>query len=169
VWFPVNRSYNLYQPLEAGRSLPRLTTPFLHTNFKSSGTFVASHTVSSLAPVQVQVLEGRLGGYSWLLIVSCEIELKHCHSTDRCIDPLDSVFRCTLLTNALSPPPLLAYSRPRLGTVMHRVIGLGLLYLIFAAIEGVMRVIGVKTTLTHSPLLLLWNTIILCLFIFLCF
>ncbi|KAM4867100.1 transmembrane protein 87B isoform 1-T5 [Thomomys bottae] len=32
--------------------------------------------------------------------------------------------------------------KPRLGTVMHRVIGLGLLYLIFAAIEGVMRVIG---------------------------
>lgn len=31
--------------------------------------------------------------------------------------------------------------KPRLGTVMHRVIGLGLLYLIFAAIEGVMRVI----------------------------
>lgn len=53
----------------------------------------------------------------------------------------------------LSLPPLsLAYSRPRLGTVMHRVIGLGLLYLIFAAIEGVMRVIGVKATLTQSPL-----------------
>ncbi|XP_005365710.1 transmembrane protein 87B isoform X2 [Microtus ochrogaster] len=32
--------------------------------------------------------------------------------------------------------------KPRLGTVMHRVIGLGLLYLIFAAIEGIMRVIG---------------------------
>ncbi|XP_028610167.1 transmembrane protein 87B isoform X2 [Grammomys surdaster] len=32
--------------------------------------------------------------------------------------------------------------KPRLGTVMHRVIGLGLLYLIFAAIEGVMRVVG---------------------------
>ncbi|XP_013378205.1 PREDICTED: transmembrane protein 87B [Chinchilla lanigera] len=32
--------------------------------------------------------------------------------------------------------------KPRLGTVMHRVIGLGLLYFIFAAIEGVMRVIG---------------------------
>lgn len=47
---------------------------------------------------------------------------------------------------------LLASSRPRLGTVMHRVIGLGLLYLIFAAIEGVMRVIGVKATLTQSPL-----------------
>lgn len=47
---------------------------------------------------------------------------------------------------------LLASSRPRLGTVMHRVIGLGLLYLIFAAIEGVMRVIGVKAALTQSPL-----------------
>ncbi|XP_047637146.1 transmembrane protein 87B isoform X3 [Phacochoerus africanus] len=32
--------------------------------------------------------------------------------------------------------------KPRLGTVMHRVVGLGLLYFIFAAIEGVMRVIG---------------------------
>ncbi|XP_058523607.1 transmembrane protein 87B isoform X2 [Ochotona princeps] len=32
--------------------------------------------------------------------------------------------------------------KPRLGAVMHRVIGLGLLYFIFAAIEGVMRVIG---------------------------
>ncbi|XP_071457918.1 transmembrane protein 87B isoform X1 [Marmota flaviventris] len=32
--------------------------------------------------------------------------------------------------------------KPRLGTVMHRVIGLGLLYFIFAALEGVMRVIG---------------------------
>ncbi|KAF6106756.1 hypothetical protein HJG60_019227 [Phyllostomus discolor] len=32
--------------------------------------------------------------------------------------------------------------KPRLGTVMHRVIGLGLLYFIFAVVEGVMRVIG---------------------------
>ncbi|XP_032325693.1 transmembrane protein 87B isoform X1 [Camelus dromedarius] len=32
--------------------------------------------------------------------------------------------------------------KPRLGTVMHRVVGLGLLYFVFAAIEGVMRVIG---------------------------
>ncbi|XP_029422904.1 transmembrane protein 87B isoform X5 [Nannospalax galili] len=32
--------------------------------------------------------------------------------------------------------------KPRLGTVMHRVTGLGLLYFIFAAIEGVMRIIG---------------------------
>ncbi|XP_004686050.1 PREDICTED: transmembrane protein 87B isoform X1 [Condylura cristata] len=32
--------------------------------------------------------------------------------------------------------------KPRLGTVMHRVIGLGLLYFIFAAVEGVMRVVG---------------------------
>ncbi|XP_023377681.1 transmembrane protein 87B [Pteropus vampyrus] len=31
--------------------------------------------------------------------------------------------------------------KPRLGTVMHRVIGLGLLYLTFAAVEGVMRVV----------------------------
>jgi hypothetical protein len=45
----------------------------------------------------------------------------------------------------------LVYSRPRLGTVMHRVIGLGLLYFIFAAVEGVMRVIGVKTVLIPLP------------------
>ncbi|XP_049712410.1 transmembrane protein 87B isoform X1 [Elephas maximus indicus] len=32
--------------------------------------------------------------------------------------------------------------KPRLGTVMHRVIGLGALYFIFATIEGAMRVIG---------------------------
>ncbi|XP_067560483.1 transmembrane protein 87B isoform X2 [Pseudorca crassidens] len=32
--------------------------------------------------------------------------------------------------------------KPRLGTVMHRVIGLGILYFIFAAAEGVIRVIG---------------------------
>nr|XP_023474500.1 transmembrane protein 87B isoform X2 [Equus caballus] len=30
--------------------------------------------------------------------------------------------------------------KPRLGAVMHRVIGLGLLYFVFAAVEGVMRV-----------------------------
>lgn len=66
-----------------------------------------------------------------------------------CTDPVSSVFRCALLTHAFSPPLSLAYSRPRLGTVMHRVIGLGLLYLIFAAIEGVMRVIGVKATLIN--------------------
>lgn len=49
--------------------------------------------------------------------------------------------------------------KPRLGTVMHRVIGLGLLYLIFAAIEGVMRVIGANDSdlvlLASLPLSLL--------------
>ncbi|XP_054978325.1 transmembrane protein 87B [Sorex araneus] len=49
--------------------------------------------------------------------------------------------------------------KPRLGTVMHRVIGLGVLYLIFAAIEGVMRVIGANDSdlvlLTSLPLSLL--------------
>ncbi|KAL6040067.1 hypothetical protein STEG23_029050 [Scotinomys teguina] len=49
--------------------------------------------------------------------------------------------------------------KPRLGTVMHRVIGLGLLYLIFAAIEGVMRVIGANDSdlvlLASLPLFLL--------------
>ncbi|MBN3298430.1 TM87A protein, partial [Amia calva] len=32
--------------------------------------------------------------------------------------------------------------KPRLGTVMHRVVGLGVLYLIFAAVEGVLRITG---------------------------
>ncbi|XP_012927555.1 transmembrane protein 87B isoform X2 [Heterocephalus glaber] len=49
--------------------------------------------------------------------------------------------------------------KPRLGTVMHRVIGLGLLYFIFAAIEGVMRVIGASDSdlvlLASLPLSLL--------------
>ncbi|XP_036041619.1 transmembrane protein 87B isoform X1 [Onychomys torridus] len=49
--------------------------------------------------------------------------------------------------------------KPRLGTVMHRVTGLGLLYLIFAAIEGVMRVIGANDSdlvlLASLPLSLL--------------
>ncbi|KAI4546758.1 hypothetical protein MG293_003313 [Ovis ammon polii] len=49
--------------------------------------------------------------------------------------------------------------KPRLGTVMHRVIGLGVLYFIFAAIEGVMRVIGANDSdlvlLASLPLSLL--------------
>ncbi|KAJ8248249.1 hypothetical protein GJAV_G00240000 [Gymnothorax javanicus] len=32
--------------------------------------------------------------------------------------------------------------KPRLGTIMHRVVGLGVLYFIFAAIEGVLRITG---------------------------
>ena len=38
---------------------------------------------------------------------------------------------------------------------MHRVIGLGVLYFIFAAVEGVMRVIGVKTASFHLHFFLL--------------
>ncbi|KAM5319972.1 transmembrane protein 87B isoform 2-T2 [Glossophaga mutica] len=49
--------------------------------------------------------------------------------------------------------------KPRLGTVMHRVIGLGLLYFIFAVVEGVMRVIGANDSdlvlLASLPLSLL--------------
>lgn len=36
------------------------------------------------------------------------------------------------------------FLRPRLGTVMHRVVGLGVLYFAFAAIEGVLRITGVS-------------------------
>ncbi|XP_029691339.1 transmembrane protein 87A isoform X1 [Takifugu rubripes] len=32
--------------------------------------------------------------------------------------------------------------KPRLGTVMHRVVGLGILYFVFASIEGVLRITG---------------------------
>ncbi|XP_072490782.1 transmembrane protein 87B isoform X3 [Notamacropus eugenii] len=49
--------------------------------------------------------------------------------------------------------------KPRLGTVMHRVIGLGTLYFIFAAVEGIMRIIGAKESdlvpLASIPLALL--------------
>ncbi|XP_015981590.2 transmembrane protein 87B isoform X4 [Rousettus aegyptiacus] len=49
--------------------------------------------------------------------------------------------------------------KPRLGTIMHRVIGLGLLYLTFAAVEGVMRVVRANDSdlvlLTSLPLSLL--------------
>ncbi|XP_052579348.1 transmembrane protein 87B isoform X1 [Peromyscus californicus insignis] len=49
--------------------------------------------------------------------------------------------------------------KPRLGTVMHRVIGLGLLYLVFAAVEGAMRVLGANDSdlvlLASLPLSLL--------------
>ncbi|XP_075419254.1 transmembrane protein 87B isoform X2 [Tenrec ecaudatus] len=58
--------------------------------------------------------------------------------------------------------------KPRLGTVMHRVIGLGLLYFIFAVIEGVMRVLGAKDSdlalLASLPLSLLDSA--LCWWIF---
>lgn len=37
--------------------------------------------------------------------------------------------------------------RPRLGTVMHRVVGLGVLYFVFASIEGVLRITGVSCLL----------------------
>ncbi|XP_067883716.1 transmembrane protein 87A isoform X2 [Heterodontus francisci] len=49
--------------------------------------------------------------------------------------------------------------KPRLGTVMHRVIGLGALYLVFSAVEGVLRITGGKKSdlelLANIPLALL--------------
>nr|XP_015218474.1 PREDICTED: transmembrane protein 87B isoform X1 [Lepisosteus oculatus] len=49
--------------------------------------------------------------------------------------------------------------KPRLGTVMHRVVGLGVLYFIFAAVEGVLRITGAKDSdlalLASIPLALL--------------
>uniref|UniRef100_A0A3P9L5X0 Transmembrane protein 87B n=1 Tax=Oryzias latipes TaxID=8090 RepID=A0A3P9L5X0_ORYLA len=48
---------------------------------------------------------------------------------------------------------------PRLGTVMHRVVGLGVLYFGFACVEGVLRITGTKDSdlalLANIPLALL--------------
>uniref|UniRef100_A0A8C0YK31 Uncharacterized protein n=1 Tax=Cyprinus carpio carpio TaxID=630221 RepID=A0A8C0YK31_CYPCA len=58
--------------------------------------------------------------------------------------------------------------KPRLGTVMHRVVGLGVLYFAFAAIEGILRITGAKdsdlTLLANIPLALLDSS--LCWWIF---
>ncbi|XP_030604668.1 transmembrane protein 87A isoform X2 [Archocentrus centrarchus] len=58
--------------------------------------------------------------------------------------------------------------KPRLGTVMHRVVGLGILYLAFASIEGVLRITGAKDSdlalLANIPLALLDSS--LCWWIF---
>ncbi|KAG1950488.1 transmembrane protein 87B [Pimephales promelas] len=49
--------------------------------------------------------------------------------------------------------------KPRLGTVMHRVVGLGVLYFSIAAVEGVLRITGAKDSdlalLANIPLALL--------------
>ncbi|CAG6017491.1 unnamed protein product [Menidia menidia] len=49
--------------------------------------------------------------------------------------------------------------KPRLGSVMHRVVGLGILYFSFASIEGVLRITGAKDSdlalLANIPLALL--------------
>ncbi|XP_035519552.1 transmembrane protein 87A isoform X2 [Morone saxatilis] len=58
--------------------------------------------------------------------------------------------------------------KPRLGTVMHRVVGLGILYFAFASIEGVLRITGAKDSdlalLASIPLALLDSS--LCWWIF---
>ncbi|XP_077438359.1 transmembrane protein 87B isoform X5 [Vanacampus margaritifer] len=58
--------------------------------------------------------------------------------------------------------------KPRLGTVMHRVVGLGVLYFVFATIEGVLRITGAKDSdlalLANIPLALLDSS--LCWWIF---
>ncbi|XP_054655543.1 transmembrane protein 87A isoform X1 [Dunckerocampus dactyliophorus] len=58
--------------------------------------------------------------------------------------------------------------KPRLGMVMHRVVGLGILYFVFAAIEGVLRITGAKDSdlalLANIPLALLDSS--LCWWIF---
>ncbi|XP_055018322.1 transmembrane protein 87A [Boleophthalmus pectinirostris] len=58
--------------------------------------------------------------------------------------------------------------KPRLGTVMHRVVGLGMLYFAFASIEGVLRITGAKDSdlalLANIPLALLDSS--LCWWIF---
>uniref|UniRef100_A0A3P9H074 Transmembrane protein 87B n=1 Tax=Oryzias latipes TaxID=8090 RepID=A0A3P9H074_ORYLA len=58
--------------------------------------------------------------------------------------------------------------KPRLGTVMHRVVGLGVLYFGFACVEGVLRITGTKDSdlalLANIPLALLDSS--LCWWIF---
>ncbi|XP_059215657.1 transmembrane protein 87A [Centropristis striata] len=58
--------------------------------------------------------------------------------------------------------------KPRLGQVMHRVVGLGILYFAFASIEGVLRITGAKDSdlalLANIPLALLDSS--LCWWIF---
>ncbi|KAM3606135.1 uncharacterized protein V6R79_011347 [Siganus canaliculatus] len=58
--------------------------------------------------------------------------------------------------------------KPRLGTVMHRVVGLGVIYFAFASIEGVLRITGAKDSdlalLASIPLALLDSS--LCWWIF---
>ncbi|XP_068184145.1 transmembrane protein 87A isoform X1 [Antennarius striatus] len=58
--------------------------------------------------------------------------------------------------------------KPQLGTVMHRVVGLGILYFAFASIEGVLRITGAKDSdlalLASIPLALLDSS--LCWWVF---
>ncbi|KAM4599999.1 transmembrane protein 87A isoform 2-T2 [Fundulus diaphanus] len=58
--------------------------------------------------------------------------------------------------------------KPRLGAVMHRVVGLGILYFAFACVEGVLRITGTKDSdlalLANIPLALLDSS--LCWWIF---
>ncbi|XP_053567944.1 transmembrane protein 87B [Bombina bombina] len=58
--------------------------------------------------------------------------------------------------------------KPRLGAVMHRVVGIGVLYLVFATVEGVMRIVGSRESdlvlLASIPLALLDSA--LCWWIF---
>ncbi|XP_053358465.1 transmembrane protein 87A isoform X1 [Clarias gariepinus] len=54
--------------------------------------------------------------------------------------------------------------KPRLGTVMHRVVGLGVLYFAFAAIEGILRITGVRDSvpaLITAIVLTLFDTCII--------
>lgn len=39
---------------------------------------------------------------------------------------------------------LVSSCRPRLGTTVHRLVAVGLLYLLFSSVEGVLRVTGVR-------------------------
>lgn len=41
---------------------------------------------------------------------------------------------------------LICWCRPRLGTTVHRLVAVGLLYLLFSSVEGVLRVTGVSAS-----------------------
>ncbi|KAJ8418038.1 hypothetical protein AAFF_G00137470 [Aldrovandia affinis] len=56
--------------------------------------------------------------------------------------------------------------KPRLGTVMHRVVGLGVLYFAFAAIEGILRITGGRDNgpaLINAIVLAVLDSCIVCL------
>ncbi len=52
------------------------------------------------------------------------------------------IFSIVLYISLSIPPPFCC--RPRLGALLHRVVGVGLLYLLFSIIEGVLRVNTVR-------------------------
>ena len=55
-----------------------------------------------------------------------------------------AVYVCLSLPACLSLSLSFSLPRPRLGALLHRVVGVGLLYLIFSVVEGILRVNSVS-------------------------